>query len=563
MKVRALKYSSHQSDKSSLWTISIFAAALLLLAPLLLSVYHAEAASLSFNAVADAQLSTQAPNKVNGTDTKMAVCGQGTPVCTTDSVNEKRALVKFNVSGVTTAVTSAKLRLYSTTKPVPALETRQTTTATWEESTATWNNAANLATTGSVYTSTAGSTVGWYEIDVTGAVTADGTVSFIISNAASTTVRLATRETATKPQLVLTTDDGTPEPPVPSEMNTYFGTTHVHTGANNDHGVDSSTTDQVFATAKSSGLNFIILTEHAGPTGPADGPAFYADAQAKAEYYSENEKFIGLAGYEYSENGGDGDSDSGHMTGWGTEEYVNAMATGMNFNAFYNLLVANHNAPRPVFAGFNHPIPTGHAASITSLLTPERRELVVMSETSNKVGFNQTEENEYYSGFVAELDRGWRVAPTCGLDTHGLTSLKQVETSTKKPCRTGLLAPSLSRDTLIDAFKQRRIYSSRDTNMKVAYKVNDAWMGSQVGTPTDAVFNITVSDPDTANTQDKIKKIEVIGNGGVVLASQTFDAHSVTWQPTVAVGSNSYMFIRIFNGERTTHTAVAAPVWFE
>ena len=99
--------------------------------------------------------------------------------------------------------------------------------------------------------------------------------------------------------------------------------------------------------------------------------------------------------------------------------------------------------------------------------------------------------------------------------------------------------------------------------MRVSYKVNDLWMGSKVGTPGQAAFDITVSDPNTTTSADKIKKIEVIGNGGVVLASQTFDSHSVTWQPNITVGSNDYMFIRIFNGERSAHTAVAAPVWFE
>ncbi|HRK41217.1 MAG TPA: DNRLRE domain-containing protein [Candidatus Saccharibacteria bacterium] len=566
-------YSTKSINRPNLVTILGAAAAALLMFVLLVltssSWHQAGAASLSFDAVADAQLSTQSPNKANGLDTKMAVCGQGTPVCSVDGVNEKRAIIKFNVTGVTTEVTGVKLRLYVTSKPVPVLQIKQLTASTWEEGTATWNNAANAETTSSVYMTQAGSNTGWYEVDVTGAVSSNGLVSFIVLSADSTTVRLATRETSTKPQLVLTTSDQTPEPPtdpeppVPNQLNTYLGTTHVHTGANNDHGVDDSTTDEVFATAKSSGLNFIILTEHAGPTGPADGNAFYADAQTKADLYSETDRFVGLAGYEYSENGGDGDSDSGHMTGWGTTEYVNARASGMNFNSFYNLLIANQNIPRPVLAGFNHPASTGHGASSANLLTPERRELVVMSETSNKVGYNSTDEAAYYQGFVAELDRGWRVAPTCGLDTHGLTGLKQIETSTKKPCRTGLLASTLTKETLVDALKQRRIYSTRDTNMLISYKVNDKWMGSMVGVPATATFDITVSDPDTSTSADKIKKIEVIGNGGAVLASQTFDAHSVSWQPNVAVGSNKYMFIRIFNGERTAQTAVAAPVWFE
>jgi hypothetical protein len=88
-------------------------------------------------------------------------------------------------------------------------------------------------------------------------------------------------------------------------------------------------------------------------------------------------------------------------------------------------------------------------------------------------------------------------------------------------------------------------------------------MGSQLGTPAQAAFDIQVSDPDTSDNADKINKIEIIGNGGTVLASQTFDSHDVSWQPSVPVGANNYMFVRVFNGERTAHTAIASPVWFE
>ncbi|EDK72332.1 hypothetical protein TM7_0543, partial [candidate division TM7 genomosp. GTL1] len=517
------------------------------------------AASLAFDSAADAQLSTQTPNTPNGADIKMTACGTGTPVCSVDNVNEKRGLVKFNVSGVTTRIVSAKLRFYVANKPVPALQIKQTTTTSWQESTATWNNAANLPTTPATYTSPAGSVVGWYEVDVTGAVPGNGTFSFMFMNSTSTATRIATKETTTKPQLVLTTSDQTPL----DGMNTYFGTTHVHTGGFNDHGDDTSSPADIFSTAKATGYNFTVLTEHSGSTGPTDGPAFYADAQAQAAAYSEDSKFIGLAGYEYSDNGGDGDTDNGHLTGWGTQEFLSASEPGNDFNAFYNTMLANKNVGRPVFGGFNHPEATGHPASAASFLTPERRDFMVMSETSNKVAYDSTLEAQYYQGFVAELDRGWRVAPTCGLDSHGLFGLQQVESATKKPCRTGVLATSLTKDSLLDAFMQRRMYSTRDMNLHLSYKVNDAWMGSKVGTPTNAAFNIAVSDPDTAAAEDNIKKIEIIGSGGAILASQTFDAHNVTWQPTIPVGANKYIFARVYNGERTEHTAVGAPVWFE
>lgn len=356
--------------------------------------------------------------------------------------------------------------------------------------------------------------------------------------------------------------EGAQATPTTIAMNTYFGTTHSHTGLNNDHGADQSTAEDTFEAAKATNYQFLVLTEHSGPTGPVDQAGYYADAQAQAAAFTEDGAFVGLAGYEYSENGGDGDSDSGHMTGFGTEDYVNATAPGMGFSMFLSILT-DDAATRPVFAGFNHPKATGHGASATSLLTSERRQYVVMSETSNKVAYNATNEANFYRAFIVHLDRGWRVAPTCGIDTHGLRGLRQAETATKKPCRTGLLAPELTRTSVLDAIMERRMYSTRDTNLQVRYSVNDFWMGSLVGLPVTATFAITVADPDTGTANDRVKRLEVIGSGGVILASQTFDAHSVTWNPTLTVGTNKYMFVRVFTGERTAHTAVAAPVWFE
>lgn len=352
------------------------------------------------------------------------------------------------------------------------------------------------------------------------------------------------------------------ETPDATGMTVFFGSTHVHTGLNNDHGSDRSTTYDNLAAAKSSKFDFVMLTEHSGRTGPPDPAAYYADAQKQAAALSEDGTFVALVGYEYSDNNGDGDTDNGHMNAIGTEAMLDAMAPGNTFRTLEDYLV-QQSSSRPVFGGFNHPPATGHGGAAPANLTPAIRKLIVMTETSNKVSYNATDEANYYKSFVAELDAGWMVAPTCGLDSHGLVALKQTETASKKPCRTGLLAPSLTKANVIDAMMQRRIYSTRDINLRFKYSVNGHWMGSAIGKPATAAFTITVKDQDTSNAADKIKKIEVIGSRGAVLASQTFDAHTVSWQPSVAVGANKYMFVRVFNGERSAHTAVGAPVWFE
>lgn len=345
------------------------------------------------------------------------------------------------------------------------------------------------------------------------------------------------------------------------ELNAYFGTTHAHTGAENDHGGDSSGAREIFGAARGAGFDFLFLTEHSGATGPEVAAAYQADAELQASRFSRDGRFVGFVGYEWSENGGDDDDDSGHMTGFGTPAAIDAGADGMTFGPFADSVAG---AGGVAFSGFNHPPAAGHAGSAPENLTSRSRDAVVMSETSNRVREDPEDEAEYYEGFVAHLDRGWRVAPTCGLDGHGRWALRVRESDRRKPCRTGVLAPALTRADVLDAVVQRRMFSTRDTNLQVEYTVNDQWMGSTVGTPATASFDIRVEDPDVDDPRDAVTGIEVVGSGGTVLArSRVVDEHRTVWRPEIARGDNDYMFVRVFTGERTAHTAVAAPVWFE
>ncbi|MGB9377924.1 MAG: DNRLRE domain-containing protein [Mycobacteriales bacterium] len=176
----------------------------------------AAGATTTFDATQDTQLNSAAPNTTYGGAVKMAVCGNGAAVCSVDKADEKRGLVKFVVAGTAGTVSSAVLRYYAASQPVPALMVRQVTDS-WDATTATWNNSKDLATAPPTYSSPAGSAKGYYAADVTGAVTGDGTYSFSILSASATTLRLATRESTAPvatPQLVVTTTSTTPADPV-------------------------------------------------------------------------------------------------------------------------------------------------------------------------------------------------------------------------------------------------------------------------------------------------------------------------------------------------------------
>ena len=352
---------------------------------------------------------------------------------------------------------------------------------------------------------------------------------------------------------------------MPPPMNIYFGTTHMHTGCCNNHGeANMATAAQVFTAAKANPtrFDFMFLTEHSGSTGPASVPmdpaTFYANTIRTAMSLTDS-TFVGFVGFEYSDNDGGGGVGSGHMTAANTADFMTADGPS-NASTLEDYLVRQAAAGRPAYGGFNHPDATGHPGAAAALLTPARREVIVMNEVHNS--YESGADATHFQSLIAALDHGWRVAPTCGLDGHG--TFRAADTRPEPgPCRTGVLAPSLTRADLDAAFMARRFYSSRDINMRVSYTANGFWMGSQIGTPTTVAFDISVSDPDTGNAADKIKRIDILTDGGAMVSTRTFDAHSVTWRVSVPANNHHYFLLRIFNGERTTYTAATAPVWLE
>jgi hypothetical protein len=152
--------------------------------------------STTFAVVADARVEKANPKSNYGKSTTLAV-DPG-----------KASYLRFNVTGLTGTVQSAKLRLYVTGGTVDGPAVFRTS-GSWTESgtgSITWNNrpapiGAALDDKGKLSAST------WVEYDVTAAVTGNGTVSFVLSGPAKDAMSAASKEkSASKAgQLVITT----------------------------------------------------------------------------------------------------------------------------------------------------------------------------------------------------------------------------------------------------------------------------------------------------------------------------------------------------------------------
>lgn len=145
-----------------------------------------------FVAAADSYVSSVKPSSNYGTATKLYV----------DASPTMRTLVRFDSAGVTDPITRATLRVYvarsSTTFSVHRLDT-----AAWEERRVTYANAPGHGATG--VSSGAVSAGQWISIDVTSLVTAGSAASLALVTTSSNSQAIASRETTSKPTLVIET----------------------------------------------------------------------------------------------------------------------------------------------------------------------------------------------------------------------------------------------------------------------------------------------------------------------------------------------------------------------
>jgi len=312
-----------------------------------------------------------------------------------------------------------------------------------------------------------------------------------------------------------------------------------------------------YSLAKASGYDFYVTSDHSQDIAfqppSATNPAWMA-SKKEAEEASDG-SFVALAGYEHSEN--DGPGATGHLNVINSAGMMNALAPGVDLQKFYKWLgTAQANGSGPVVGTFNHPGPEQYGnweyrdARVTDIIT-----MLEVINSNNKI---------HYQAFVNALDKGWKVAPVCGNDNHGLTGIK------RNTSRTCVLATARTKNAILDAMQHRRTYATLQRNLECRYTVNGVIMGSTLQRPTVLHFDIAVSSPDTGSTKDKITKIDIVKDHGVVAQEYTAEpGYSVHWAPAIEDSTSRYFFVRVWTAgggdapgaDPGKPVAWLAPVW--
>lgn len=270
----------------------------------------------------------------------------------------------------------------------------------------------------------------------------------------------------------------------------YYGIPHAHTAFSTGRG----TPLEAYSYAKKNNLNFLSITDHNSYL----NKNFYINDKRiskwtttqymKEKFRKKNDSLIPLVGFETK------------TTPYGDLNIINSNTffTGVinNINLLVLWMINNPDS----FITINHPHKTIELLDYNEVLN----KIITSIEVGNgSFPSKYTRHDKYYYSL---LDKGWKLGAINGQDNHKLNFGDSDNL-------TALIAPSLSLNNIIDAFRRRRTYSTESRSLKLNFKINNTYMGAIL--PADSKklnFSILADDPLI-----KINEIHIVTNKGNIV----------------------------------------------
>lgn len=314
-----------------------------------------------------------------------------------------------------------------------------------------------------------------------------------------------------------------------SELFAYRGEVHSHTGDSDGVG----TPGDAYTYARDVGhADYFAVTDHSHYI-PATAAGVVA-LKKTADKFDDPGKFAALFGYEMTWNMKCGYW--GHLNVLGCREIENRI-----FDTTLPALYAKLENDPGAVAMFNHPgYPWGDFDEY-AFRTDGADEKVCLTEIRDA-----SYDREYAMGLAA----GWHATPVSNEDNHS------ANWTTARQAIGFVLAPALTRENIMEAFRARRTYTASEPTLKIKYRVNGKWLGSRLIAPEKLDFDISISTEDARG----IGRIEIVAEDNIVVASRNAGAlKKFEWHPTLEPDFD-YYYLRI---TAAGQYSVTAPVWVE
>ncbi|WP_256840134.1 alkaline phosphatase [Ornithinimicrobium faecis] len=347
------------------------------------------------------------------------------------------------------------------------------------------------------------------------------------------------------------------------DLTHYTGQFHAHTGLSSDHPTTrGEPMDAWQHVAESSDLDFFAVTEHDVTYDVRNADIETQDWRdaVSAEWRKFNEQaeefnkhvdstgLIAIPGTEHTWY-----DYAGHSNSFNTDWLATAQSSGDHAaagvwgigNMMFDLpMYYARLAEDPGALGqFNHPAP-GNGGNFFDFthLTPEADARMNTIEVRADDRFREE--------FTKALDAGWHIAPVFGADEHDDRWGENAEV-------TGIWASEQTEEALYESFRNRTVYTTKDTNAQLLVQGNGEMMGGILdGDTTTLDLRIEAMDPDIT---DSFNTIVIRSNGGEEVFTDDGLGRRVDLTIPLEVQDGDYYWVEIVQADGDL--IVSAPVW--
>ena len=342
--------------------------------------------------------------------------------------------------------------------------------------------------------------------------------------------------------------------------NIYFGNLHAHTSYS-DGSKDGATSGvktpaDAYAFAKQSQhFDFLGISEH-NHSGEGMNRINYAKGLEQADRANLNGSFVALFGMEY------GMYVQGHILVYGSDKLIgwetgNAdILTTKNDYASLYYQIAHASG---IFATLAHPSKyhfNGLRDRPYDVLADQALSGVAIANgahSSTTTDYSDKVKLGDEGYYLTLLSRGYIIGPTIDHDNHYTTFGRH------SASRTAVLAKSLTRPDIIEAYRNNRFYASQDWNAKVSFTINGQPMGSYLKASSKLEISATIADEPS----DPVKTIELFhgtpGSNKKAKVLTRGNSATFAYEVTLSPGSASYYFLKIT--QKDGDEILTSPIW--
>jgi hypothetical protein len=341
------------------------------------------------------------------------------------------------------------------------------------------------------------------------------------------------------------------EPPQPGvEYNTYFGFLHAHSELSDGEG---SALEAYTYARDVGGLDFFSLADHGELLMIWPWERKWEELVAAAEATYQPGAYATLWGFEWS------NPILGHVTVTNSSDYTNCILEFW-MNSLYDWIAARPES----FARYNHP---GEYDDLFIEFMHLRRYDPAVPQMVGIENWNKSDSFDqfYYDGSWFSDYSYWDVGNRKGwyLGSLGAQDNHSPDWGTRNDFRTAVLAESLTREAIADAYRNRRFYATEDKDLFFDLRCQGYPMGSRLsGVPRLFVVNACDGSGDT------FQQARLYRNGDLLETKAVSGTCFTTFFTDPGASGSDYYYVIVRQNDDNdangrNDEAISSPIWID